>query len=77
MTKRNVRKILLVAVLGITGFPVFLFRPVCVPISEDDLKNFTVPIEERTDRDFYLKIFQQRNGRWYQCKTHISRLFFF
>jgi hypothetical protein len=55
----------------------FLFRPVCVPLSPDSLQNFTTPIEERTDHDFYLRIFQQRDGQWYQCKTWISRQFFF
>jgi len=53
------------------------FHPVCVPLSADDLKDFNIPIAERTDRDFYLKVFQQRDGQWYQCKTWISRQFFF
>lgn len=52
-------------------------HPVCVPLSAEDLKGFNVPIEQRTDRDLYLKVFQQRDGRWYQCKTWISRQFFF
>jgi len=41
------------------------------------LTTFNVPIEQRTDRDFYLRVFQQRDGQWYQCKTWISRFFFF
>ncbi len=56
---------------------VFVLRPVCVPLTAEDLKTFNVPIEQRTDRDFYLKVFQRRNGQWYQCKTWISRFFFF
>lgn len=64
---------LLVLLLGLA---VFLFRPVCVPLSDKDLGSFTVPIEQRTERDFYLKVFQTKNGRWYQCKMWISRLFF-
>jgi hypothetical protein len=56
---------------------VFALHPVCVPLTADDLKTFNVPIEQRTDRDFYLKVFQRRGGQWYQCKTWISRFFFF
>jgi hypothetical protein len=56
---------------------VFVLHPVCVPLTADDLKTFNVPIEQRTDRDFYLKVFQRRGGQWYQCKTWISRFFFF
>lgn len=54
-----------------------IFRPVCVPISDEELKSFNVPIEQREDRDFYLKVFQKKNGQWYQCKTWISRFFYF
>ena len=53
------------------------FRPVCVPISTEEVARWDPPIETRTDRDFYLKIFQRRDGQWYQCKTWISREMFF
>jgi hypothetical protein len=53
------------------------FRPVCVPLSEDDLSQFNAPIETRTDRDLYLRVFQLRDGQWYQCKTWLSRQLFF
>lgn len=53
------------------------FRPVCVLLSTENLKGFNIPIEQRTDRDFYVKVFQQKNNEWYQCKTYLSRLFFF
>jgi hypothetical protein len=64
------------------SFSVFLLRPVCVPISDQSHKRFQPPIEERQDRDFYMKIFQQRDGqngdkKWHQCKTWVSRFFFF
>jgi hypothetical protein len=52
-------------------------RPVCVPLSSEDLARFNVPIERRDDRDFYLAVFQQRGGQWHQCKTWLSRQFFF
>ncbi len=42
----------------------FLFRPVCVPI------------EQRTNQGFYLKVFQNKNGQWHQCKIWVSRFFF-
>jgi len=70
------RLMILVAILiGIGAW--FLFRPACVPLSPDSLQNFPTPIEQRTDRDFYVKVFQQRDGQWYQCKTWLSRQFFF
>jgi len=52
-------------------------RPVCVPLTASDLEQFNVPIEQRTDRDLYLRVFQRRDGNWYQCKTWLSRQFFF
>lgn len=53
------------------------FRPDCVPLSSDDLARFDHPIEERKDRDFYVTVFQQRDGQWHQCKTWLSSQFFF
>ena len=40
----------------------FALRPVCVPLSPEDLAGFNT---------------QQIDGRWYQCKTWLSRQFFF
>ena len=65
-----------VTVLVVLALGVFIFRPVCVPIPNEDLKNFNGTIEQRNDRDFYCKVFQKRNGQWYHCKTWISRFFF-
>lgn len=56
---------------------IFLFRQNCIPLSDEDLTNMNIPIEERTDRDFYLKVFQKKDGQWHQCKTWVSRQFFF
>lgn len=64
--------ILLAVVVG----ALLLLRPVCVPLSDAALAEFNVPIDQRTDRDFYLKVFQRRGGQWHQCKTWISRAFF-
>lgn len=55
----------------------FALRPACVPLSDEALAQFNPPIDERTDRDFYLRVFQRRDGRWHQCKTWLSRQFFF
>lgn len=52
-------------------------QPVCKPLSAEDLRGFNVPIEQRTDRDIYFKVFQQQGSQWYQCKTWLSRQFFF
>ena len=67
-----------VALLVLTAVVVGLaLRPICVPLPAETLAQFNVPIEQRTDRDFYLKVFQFRDGRWHQCKTWISRQLFF
>jgi hypothetical protein len=71
------KKFLLVAVAVLFAAAVYLLQPVCVPLSEDDLKSFNIPIEQRTDRDIYLKVFQKKNGQWHQCKTRLSRYLFF
>ena len=64
------------------AFSVFPLRPVCAPIGDQSLKRFNPPIEERQDRDFTMRIFQERDGqnrdeKWHQCKTWVSRFFFF
>jgi hypothetical protein len=52
-------------------------RVVSGPLSAEDLRGFNIPIEQRTDQDLYLRVFQQRRGQWYQCRTWVSRQFFF
>jgi hypothetical protein len=61
----------------IAALVIIAFRPVCVPLSPADLAGFDPPIETRTEHDFHLQVFQQIDGRWYQCKTWISRQLFF
>ena len=67
--------VILVAIVVLLG--IAALRPVCVPLTQEDLAGFNVPIEQRTDRDMYLRVFQQRDGQWFQCKTWLSRQFFF
>jgi hypothetical protein len=69
--------IVAVLLLCVFALLVLAFRPGCVPLSAADVQTFTMPIDERQDRDFYLKVFQRRHGEWYQCKTWLSRAFFF
>jgi hypothetical protein len=66
-----------IPVLLVAGIGYFALRPVCVPLSSEDLASFNVPIEQRTDRDLYIRVFQRREGQWCQCKTWLSRQFFF
>lgn len=67
----------IVASLVLIGTIAYALRPVCVPLADEALRQFNVPIAERIDRDLYLKVFQQRDGQWFQCKTSLSRRFFF
>ena len=73
MTLRTaaIAAIVLAAALG------YAFRPMYVALSVTDVAAFTTPIETRTDRDFYLRVFQRIDGRWHQCKTWLSRQLFF
>ena len=67
----------LAIVVVIAALAVFALRPVCVPLSAEDVAGFNTPIETRPDHDFYLQVFQQVDGHWYQCKTWLSRQLFF
>jgi hypothetical protein len=69
------RKSLVIGAVLVVALVAWMLRPVCVPI--EDLSGFNVPIEQRTDKDFYVKVFQHKDGQWFQCKTWLSRQFFF
>ena len=77
MRRRGIRLGLLSIVLVMGAMGYYALRPVCVPLTSEDLAEFNSPIETRTDRDLYLRVFQFRDGQWWQCKTWISRQFFF
>jgi hypothetical protein len=63
-----------IIVIGTIGF---FFRPVCLPLTQDNLSSFNVPLKQRLEaRDFYVRVWQEKRGQWYQCKTHLSRLMF-
>ncbi len=55
----------------------YALRPVCVPLTAAEVARFDPPIDQRTDRDMGLQVFQRREGTWYQCKTALSRALFF
>ena len=57
----------------------WLLHPVCVLLSPEDVARAAEwqPLEQRTDRQLHGPVFQQRDGRWYQCKSWISRQLFF
>jgi hypothetical protein len=65
--------ILAVIALG-TGHALW---PVCVPLSAEQIASFQPPIAERNDEMLWGRMFRQREGQWYQCKTHIDRAGFF
>jgi hypothetical protein len=70
----------LLLALAISGLAfAFLVHPVCVRLLPAEVESFRrwQPIEERTDRQWHGPVFQRRGGQWYQCKSWISRRFFF
>ncbi len=66
-----------ILMLCILGGLAFMLRPVCVPIENGEEEAKLYHYEERADRDFYVKVFQKKDGQWRHCKTWISRQFFF
>jgi len=76
MRRTLVTVFVLAALIGAGA--VFLFRPTCVAIDAETVARFDPPIEERRETTFYgSPLFQQKNGAWFQCKTWLSRQFFF
>ncbi|TMH29145.1 MAG: hypothetical protein E6H58_16530 [Betaproteobacteria bacterium] len=71
------RSLLIAGVVLVVCVLAWSLRPVCVPLSAEELRSFNVPIEQRTDRDIYLKVFQRQGEQWVQCKTWMSRQLFF
>ena len=64
-------------VVGTLGGLAFMIRPVCVPIENGEQEAAKYNYSERQDKDFYVEVFQQQDGKWHHCKTLISRQFFF
>jgi hypothetical protein len=56
----------------------FLWHPVCVPLVDEDLRAYSVPIESRKGESIWgIQTFQKKNGRWCQCKPWLARQMFF
>jgi hypothetical protein len=73
----DMRNVVVISVLSFFSAIAWSCRPVCVPLSDEDVSRFSPPIEERTDRNFYVETFQLRDDQWHQCKTWLARQFFF
>ena len=58
---------------------VWCAHPVCVPLTDEFVAEAAKygPLETRTDRQMHGPVWQRRDGRWYQCKSWISRQLFF
>lgn len=57
----------------------WLLHPVCVSLTAAEVTSASesLPLPQRTDRQLHGPIFQQRDAQWYQCKSWVSRQFFF
>ena len=74
--RRAYKKLALMGIL-VLGAIVIALRPVCYPLTDADVAGFSPPIEERHETNFYgLRVFQQRDGRWYGCKAALEFWFF-
>ncbi len=53
----------------------YVLSPVCVPIYDADEPSFETvrSLEERAARG---EPFEQKEGKWYQCKSRLARAFF-
>ena len=71
MTFTGLAAIIVIAVMG------YFLRPVCMPLSQDNLSSFNIPLKQRLEaRDLYVKVWQEKKGQWYKCQTYLSRLMF-
>jgi hypothetical protein len=63
----------------VLGIVVWCAHPVCVPLDDATVAEAAKygPLETRTDRQLHGPVWQRRGGRWYQCKSWISRQLFF
>jgi hypothetical protein len=73
MSRRSIL-VALAAVAAMAGLGAFALAPVCEALDREQVSSIKPPISERNDRDFYLRVFQKRDGQWLECKTRLSRL---
>ncbi len=78
LAKRRAYKTLATIGLLLFGAVVLTLRPVCYPFTDAEVAEFSPPIEERHETNFYgLRTFQQRDGQWYGCKMAFEYWLFF
>ena len=67
------------AVAVVLAVMMWCAHPVCVPLSDESVAEAARygALETRSDRQLHGPVWQKKNGRWYQCKSWISRQFFF
>ncbi len=67
------------SVTALAAAVVWCAHPICVHLSAAEVAEAArwAPLETRTDRQWHGRVWQRRDGQWYQCKTWISREFFF
>jgi hypothetical protein len=65
-----------VLILAIALAGIWLMHPVCDPIADAEVPRFEtiIPLEQRAKQG---EPFRKLEGHWYQCKSWISRQFFF
>ncbi len=64
----------LILVAVVVAMAAAALRPVCVPMSSQDVARSSVPFDDRTDKDlFFLKVYQRKGRVRYECKTWLTR----
>ncbi|HEV2115202.1 MAG TPA: hypothetical protein VGR48_04190 [Terriglobales bacterium] len=73
---RTLMRLRTAVVLAATLAAIWLMHPVCDPIADADVPRFetVIPLEQRAQQG---EPFRKLEGHWYQCKSWISRQFFF
>lgn len=77
MRKRGGVRVGLAILVALAAAIWWSVHTVCVPLSDAEAAAVDGPIGQRTDRDLLGPVFQYRDGGWHQCKSWISRQFFF
>jgi hypothetical protein len=75
--KRAHKKLAFIGIL-VLGAVFFTLRPVCYPLTDAEVAEFSTPIEELHGTGLFgLKYFQKRDGQWNYCKSAFQFWFFF
>lgn len=76
LLSRTLLRLRTAVVLAVALAGIWLMHPVCDPIPDADVLRFetVIPLEQRARQG---GPFRKLEGHWYQCKSWISRQFFF